>query len=214
MNPLLEPVLRAVHEVAKPLGYAKSGARFFRLLGDGACAVWYQTEARTSGGARFTVDLEVCYREICDPPVESLPRGATLPEQHWQERLGFLLPERRDVWWDVDGSNAEEVAHQHAIHFRERIHPELLRATDLGRALDGWRQGRGRWITDVMRADYLRRAAERGPVPGADVPAVQSDRTPNRILAGRREIAEQLRLRTSQKPRRRCSSPTTPCIGA
>jgi hypothetical protein len=81
----------------------------------------------------------------------------TVWDGHWRERIGFLLPERSDKWWEIrDTDEAVAVGVEIASVLTTYGLPALaaVASTDRLRAL--WESGRSPGVTEKQRLDYLR----------------------------------------------------------
>lgn len=100
----------------KSLGFRKSGRHFFRTLDDATCHINFQSSQwNAPDRSRFTVNLWAYL------PAIALANGDVLIEDpakqrfgHCGTRLGYLLPEPGDHWWQISSSTevpqtAEEV---------------------------------------------------------------------------------------------------------
>ena len=102
---------QAIAPILKPLGFRKTGRNWRRATAHGVQIVNLQASswnAPTSG--RFTVNLAVYFpaeAELAD----SVTAGRSAPTHSHcivQERIGLLMPEGADHWWEV-GCDEDEV---------------------------------------------------------------------------------------------------------
>jgi hypothetical protein len=110
------------------LGFERDGDTLVRREGNVLHLVNIQ-KGRESTKAFFVFTINL--------GVFSVPLGAKLGitgspdiwDCHWRQRLGFLLPEKDDIWWKVDslevasqtGEYISELIAKHAIPFFQRI---------------------------------------------------------------------------------------------
>lgn len=87
----------AVALALAPLGFRRKGQVFFRQLDEVAHIVSLQSStSSTASVLKMTVNLGVW--------VSSLAEDGSKPDlwsAHWRERLGYLMPQRIDYWWEV-----------------------------------------------------------------------------------------------------------------
>ena len=93
--------------VLKVHGFRKKALNFYRRAGGNFAVVQFQ-KSRTSSAMSvdFTINLGVfsaCVQQglapiLWVPSVEDVP---TEPDCHLRRRIGLLLPEHQDVWWNV-----------------------------------------------------------------------------------------------------------------
>lgn len=154
--------LKTVEEVAGPLGYTRRGARFVQRFAESDGEVWYQ-KSRTSieGVVRFTVNLSITLLPLL-PPISLGSVRRRHAEDHWTERLGFLLPENDDVWWEVDPCSVVEIGSFHADLFARVVHPTLVERQSVAWHVDRWRRRDVRWKSEVQWQTYLAKAERLG----------------------------------------------------
>lgn len=102
---MMKTVVAAFAPALKSFGYRKQGARFRNESSPTVVRlVNIQSSSWNSGSeGQFTINLGVYHRDLAalhdELPVVDLPLV-----QHCvvQERIGCLMPARRDVWWSID----------------------------------------------------------------------------------------------------------------
>ena len=107
-------ITRIVQNDIKPLlqarGFRKKAALFWRDNGDVIDVVTVQrSQWNDSTSARFTINLGLYWKHIQGLVGRTVP----LPREYdctVQTRLGGLLPERTDLWWEVSGPDLSAVA--------------------------------------------------------------------------------------------------------
>lgn len=138
----------------KSAGFRKKGHHFFRTLTDASCHINFQSSQwNTSDQARFTINLWVYLPAIAVADGDMVIEDASKRRfGHCEIRLGFLLPESGDRWWEV--SSPTEVA-QTADEVRSAIEqyaiPYLHKAATLeGVAeLSGYLPGKSGFPTHI-----------------------------------------------------------------
>ncbi len=143
-------ILDNVQEVLKPAGFLKKGATFIADRGDAVLLVSLQSSSSTSEAKlKATVNLGVFSKTLAE--TLGVPTTTnSVWDAHWQQRIGFLLPERNDKWWTV-GSDAEarEVGAEVADSLRQEALPCLERLASTA-AL------RAHWAEQNPRHRYVR----------------------------------------------------------
>lgn len=141
----------------KPLGYRKSGASFLRDCGDVILVVQLQKSQKTTPDTLVvTLNLGIFSRVVASR-IGRLLTTPTIVDCHWQERIGFLMPERYDKWWSA---STEAEACTVAEELDEALHTfglpalEQISSTDGLRAL--WASGEGPGLTELERERYLK----------------------------------------------------------
>lgn len=92
--------------------------------------------------------------------ITTLPSSEGIPVDiwscHWRRRLGFLTPQKQDVWWVISSdAEADSVAHDIALNLSVYGLPGLMTKSSIKAMLDYWRSGESAGLTDVERRRYL-----------------------------------------------------------
>ena len=98
----------------KDAGYRRAARTFFAEFSDHTCVVNVQADKWNQGSSgRFTINLGVYFPELAQL-METLPLSGVYPKEHEcnvQERLGSLMHDGRDVWWEIDaGTDVAKLA--------------------------------------------------------------------------------------------------------
>jgi hypothetical protein len=145
-------VVEAVAGVLGPVGFRKSGPRFSRPLEDVVHLVSVQSSIRNSASClRVTINLGVWIPELEDPGTKPDVWSA-----HWRERLGFLMPEPSDRWWEARSEIEAAAAGSeigHALTTFAFPAFDDLRTADALAAL--WRSGQAPGLTELEARRYL-----------------------------------------------------------
>jgi hypothetical protein len=101
---IFDELLKATGESLKPLGFVQRGP-VFRLLAHGNCGlIEFQRSDKSSEEILvFTVNLGVVCGELLDAG-SSGAQKARIIDAHLRQRVGMLLPDRPDKWWEVTAS--------------------------------------------------------------------------------------------------------------
>jgi len=145
-------ILQAVTDVLRPMGFHKSGSRFHRGLNDVIHLVTVQSSvSSTAHLLRITVNLGIWLPALADEGDKPNVWSA-----HWRERIGFLMPERADRWWEAS-SESEATAAALEICWAMRTFAlttlDTLSTADALAAL--WRSGRSPGLTERGAQRYL-----------------------------------------------------------
>jgi hypothetical protein len=99
----LKPVLQA-------RGFRKKAALFWRDNGEVIDVITVQkSQSNDASGARFTINLGLYWKRL----QELSGRVALLPREYdctVQARIGGLLPERTDLWWEINSTETTVVS--------------------------------------------------------------------------------------------------------
>ena len=155
-------ILTAMHSLLKPVGFRKKGATWHLERDDVVLLVqlqksWYSTGSRVSATVNLGVFSWVVHRKVgysWDKP--------GISSAHWRQRIGFLMPERDDKWWEVT-SDAEAVGAAREIVEALAAYglPALESLSSTGKLRDLWTTGYA-GLTDRQREEYLEALATTG----------------------------------------------------
>ncbi|PTS94004.1 hypothetical protein DBR11_24295, partial [Pedobacter sp. HMWF019] len=100
-------LISEVDNVLRPLGFRKSGQTFFYNK-DGNIGIIDFQKARRSIAASsfFTINLGVysnALKVFDNFDVKSKP---LISDCHWRKRIGFLLPAKKDYWWEINANTS------------------------------------------------------------------------------------------------------------
>jgi len=142
----------AVAAVLTPLRFRQKDFIFTRQLGEVAHIISLQSSvSSTASLLKITVNLGVF--------VPSLADDGTKPDllgSHWQMRLGFLMPEHIDYWWEVSGdTDAERVASQIVASIQMYALPQFEQLETRDALVTLWRAGRSPGLTAFQMKRYL-----------------------------------------------------------
>jgi hypothetical protein len=107
----------------------------------------------------FTVNLGILFHALLDGPLQQNP---SVWDAHLRLRLGNLLPERSDKWWELTpgtdalalGANlTDAIEHQGVPYLEQFLVPEAMIAL--------WETGVSPGLTDVQRLRFLERLKAR-----------------------------------------------------
>src|SRR2546422_4950306 len=93
----ISPFLRAK-------GFRRKGRTFHKWVGNNCQVVNFQGSVSSDRlHHRFTINVSVFYSELYRSwtGTDSIPEFPTEPECQWRQRIGNLLPEHRDKWWEI-----------------------------------------------------------------------------------------------------------------
>lgn len=138
-------------------GFKKDGNTFRRVIEAGAAVIEFQkSQGNTGERLSFTINLSV----VCGPLLE--PDGVTLQKAraidgHLRQRIGTLLPDRQDKWWQIDAAtDAEALATDVATIIGDLAVPYLLRYVDPHDLMALWETGQAPGLTEGARIRDLR----------------------------------------------------------
>jgi hypothetical protein len=148
-NGLADLVRRDVRPFVSPLGFVQKGMLFWREVNDVWQLVGFQKSVNSNRDeTSFTVNLSVSSKRIRQ--FGGQPEKPHPDEYHWNQRLGFLMPQNDDVWWTVSATSTEVMAEVVRLLGQYGL-PELERlSSDVG-LRDLWLTGQSPGLTEESR---------------------------------------------------------------
>jgi len=96
-------------------GFSKRGHIFVCVSAGNWAVIEYQKSQKSSAEAVvFTANVGVVSQRLArffSSPMEPKKPPAS-SEWHWRQRLGFLLPQRQDIWWTLTPNTLAEVSRE------------------------------------------------------------------------------------------------------
>jgi hypothetical protein len=134
------------------LQFRQKGLVFTRQQGEVVHIVSLQSSVgSTASLLKITVNLGVF--------VPSLAGDGTRPDllgSHWQMRLGFLMPEHMDYWWEVSGDgDVKRAASQMVEAVQKYALPQFGQLETRAALVTLWRAGRSPGLTAFQAKRYL-----------------------------------------------------------
>jgi Domain of unknown function (DUF4304) len=157
MNDLIfKNLLTATGRRLAPYGFKKKGAVFRLISGENAALIAFQ---RSQNNRRetlsFTVNIAIACGLLFDPDGLTA-HTARAYDGHLQTRIGTLLPDRQDLWWDIDsGSDENALIAEVTDLICNRAVPYLLRYVDTYELLALWDSGQAPGLTEGARVKKL-----------------------------------------------------------
>ena len=135
-------------------GFGQRGLVLHKSAGGNVALVEFQLSDKTSKErVVFTVNLGIVCGELSGAAVS---RKASVMDAHLRQRLGFLLPDRADKWWEITAqTNLIALANELSATIEERALPYLDEYLDSRSLIALWESGRSPGLTAVQRARFL-----------------------------------------------------------
>jgi hypothetical protein len=153
----LKKILTALHEALRGKGFRKKGPTFWRERNGLIHLVnLQQSQASTQASVRVTVNLAV----VCRPILSSWEPPLSVWSGQWKARIGALMAEPSDKWWQIDSlDGAQRAAAEIRALLEERAVPELEAIDSIATLTGHLQAGPVRGVTEVERARHLQRLA-------------------------------------------------------
>lgn len=140
----------------KPAGFRTRGNTFSSEQNDVVVFIQLQSSSKSARDRLIaTVTLGVFSRSVATKVGNT--RKPNILAAHWRKRLGFLLPEPHDKWWEVQ---SHEQAHEAGVEIAESLLsyalPELQGIASTVGLKTLWESGKSPGLTEYQRKQYLR----------------------------------------------------------
>jgi hypothetical protein len=153
-------LLSDITETLKPLGFKKKGATYYRRAENNLMVINFQkSKSSTAHSAIFTINLGVCSTLLWDWSKEYNSNQPLLPHAsdcHWRIRIGDLLPQQLDHWWQLeDGVPAANLAKEISSILVDRAIPEMDKYIKDENLQQCWLEGHSGGLTVYEMYKYL-----------------------------------------------------------
>jgi hypothetical protein len=147
-----------------PSGFVADGDIVTRKMHDTVIVIEVQKDRKysTKDEIRFTINIGIsvdALREVGAAAGGPSSSDVPSPEKcHWRQRLGYLLPAQRDLWWSVcDEQTAQAVCDEIAAGLTDTALPKVEAIASSDALVNAWREGRGQGLTEYERLTNLAR---------------------------------------------------------
>lgn len=142
-------------------GYQKAGSVFRRVAGQNAGLVEFQQSSKSSAQeVIFTINCGVVLGALSLED-EFQPKKATIPDAHVRNRVGFLMSEKRDIWWSLaNDTDLVRLGAELLPILDESVIPYVDRYLDPANVIALWSSGVSPGLTEKQRSRYLAQIAE------------------------------------------------------
>ncbi len=144
-------MLKGIEKKLKVFGYSKKGDSFYCHNNNNMGVINFQKSVDTSDIVKFTINLGICSAAIRLYLDSGSNNNFIISECHWKERIGMLLPNKVDFWWELNphdffkiNSEIEEILIKKAIPTIE----ELIKDESLE---EYWLNGNYGGLTELER---------------------------------------------------------------
>ena len=151
-------VVTSTWEVLKPLGFKRQG-KVFRILVKDMCGIidFQRSTTSTANRIQFTINVGVACGDLLEPWDPKL-QDAVSSSSQLRERIGALMPERCDKWWEiVEGTDREALAREMTELIIGTCVPYVMPYLDRHKLIELWESGRSPGLTGHQRIKYLAR---------------------------------------------------------
>jgi hypothetical protein len=145
------------------LGFRRRGVTL-QVMGQGCVGLIEFQRSTTSSSERilFTINLAVAYGALLEVDQPSLEKIRS-PEAHLRVRIGMLMPDRPDKWWEIkDGVDIHGLADEVATLVATEAAPYVMRYLSRHELTSLWQSGQSPGLTETQRVRYLERLSSNG----------------------------------------------------
>lgn len=154
---IYKDLIKGISQSLKSEGFSRKGQSFYTKHEENWGVINFQKS--TSGNEKsvvFTVNLGIASGRLFRFSGKLIEDRPLIEDCHWRQRLGFLLPEKKDVWWTIVVTtlldrlvkDMENLLCQYGIpEIEKNIRDETLR--------DLWLTGKSPGLTNFERLKNL-----------------------------------------------------------
>lgn len=154
---LMRLIHQPIERVLKLHGLGRKGNNYSGQRNDVVLLVQLQkSDASTAEKLILTVNLGIFSRPLAKKLGYDIS-SPTVPDCHWRERIGFLLPVQDDKWWTVTADkDAIRVGEELANALSTYGIPTMNNLDSSAKLRDLWSSGQCPGLTEGQRKDYLK----------------------------------------------------------
>jgi hypothetical protein len=155
-------VVKTTAEQLKKLGFKRKGL-IFRLFTDDNCGFvgFQRSTTNTKDRIKFTVNTGVICGELLDVGPSGLLK-ANIWDAHVHVRIGSLLPEGDDKWWEiVSATDSDNLSQEIPGLILKHAVPYINLYLRTDSIISLWESGRCPGLTDFQRVNHLSRLRAR-----------------------------------------------------
>ncbi|WP_082938540.1 DUF4304 domain-containing protein [Mitsuaria sp. 7] len=154
---------KSLAEALAPLGFLLHGNSLSREKNGVRILIELQRDAKygTKEALRFTLNVGLMSRVLQDFDNIGVETPTVIPESdlwHWRSRLGQLLPDRTDRWWEISDDDSEKSVREEVVDgILAYGLPKLEPLADVDQLIMLWKSGQGAGLTEYRRRRNLAR---------------------------------------------------------
>lgn len=155
-------VVSAVGEALEREGFQRQGF-VFRLIKENNCGVveFQQSVKSSEDVVLFTVNLGIVYGDLLSAGSFQIQKARAI-DAHLRVRVGMLLPDRPDKWWEINVStDCDSLIRELSALLLAEGSPYVKRYLDPEAVITLWESGQSPGLTAVQRNRFLTRLIEK-----------------------------------------------------
>ena len=155
-------IVRIVGTTLSAHGFSRRGLTLLKRAGDSTALVNFQSSSSSSRERlTFTVNVGIKFDCLLS---EREKNSTSVWDSHVQWRLGHLLPQRKDTWWETTpGDNMLALGNDMALLIQETALPLIDQYLDPRAVIALWETGQSPGLTEFQRVRFLERLKSRTP---------------------------------------------------
>lgn len=150
-------LISEINNAIKPLGFKKNGNTFFYHQDDNIGLINFQKSNKSSSTVvLFTINIGVYSNSL--RVFDSLDVGSkpTISDCHWSKRVGFLLPENKDHWWQLsENASLDNLIDEIIDLLTSVVIPEIKKNISDESLESNWLNGLSSGLTEPQMYLYL-----------------------------------------------------------
>lgn len=153
---LFKNILKLAAKNLSARGFSRD-RQTFRKIANGNCGIVNFQKSMSSSKDRiiFTINIGVLYGRIVEDDDFKLSKSSVW-DAHLSERVGQILADRHDKWWEITSeTNAELMFSQNIDLACERAADYVNKHLTIEAIVDLWESGKSPGLTDHQRIRYL-----------------------------------------------------------
>lgn len=156
MNLPMERIVHCISSVLEPHGFKRRHHQFVRVSG-AVCSILQvqKSVSSTLRHVRFTINLGAACGPLLAGGAHKLS-NVKLEECHLRLRIGGLLQDRPDMWWDLTSdADSQRICLEVSDLLTASVLPYLAKFSTPESFLELWEKGESPGLTELQRVRYL-----------------------------------------------------------
>jgi hypothetical protein len=146
-----------ISNVLKPFGFKKSAETFFYNKDNNIGIIDFQKgRSSVATSTLFTINLGIYSGALKVFDRFDIKSKPSISDCHWRKRVGFLLPQKQDYWWEInDKTSLPSLITEITNTLRELAIPEIQKYISDESLEKSWMEGISEGLTEQQMYLYL-----------------------------------------------------------
>ncbi len=153
-----QQLIKIIGNELKGMGFVKKGKDFYILKENNWGVINIQPGKWNSQKEKsFTLNLGIC-SNLIRKTIEEIGADVVpdIDRCHWKMRIGFLMPEKKDHWWEISESTSiDQLGQEITTILETNAIPEIEKNISDTGLMDQMLNGNSQGITELQRYIYL-----------------------------------------------------------